>query len=220
LYHGIAAGSGASRLAALAIDSHYLPSVAVGLGLGLAQPCFGSTIALRRETLRTIGGFRVVADDLADDYLLGQAIRRQGLAVAVTPFTIGHVCGERSFQDLLRQEIRWVRTIRQIDAGGHAGSVLTHPLPLAVLAFSVEPSLLGAALILAAVGLRAALCLAVQHTFGLKRSRLRLVPLRDLLSFGVFLASFGGRAVSWRGHRYDVTSAGVLLAKDEALNPR
>jgi hypothetical protein len=28
------------------------------------------------------------------------------------------------------------------------------------------------------------------------------VPVRDLLSFTVFAASFLGRDVSWRGHRY------------------
>jgi hypothetical protein len=37
--------------------------------------------------------------------------------------------------------------------------------------------------------------------------------LRDLLSFGIFVASFFGRGVSWRGHSYDVTPAGVLTAK-------
>ena len=40
-----------ARLAAMAIDYHFLPNVLVGLALGLARPCFGSTIALRRETL-------------------------------------------------------------------------------------------------------------------------------------------------------------------------
>ncbi|NNM71818.1 bacteriohopanetetrol glucosamine biosynthesis glycosyltransferase HpnI [Enterovirga aerilata] len=213
LYHGVPCGTLPSRLSALAIDSHFLPSVAVGLGLGLASPCMGSTIALRHETLEAIGGFRSLADDLADDYRLGAAVRRLGLAVAVTPFTIGHACNETSFADLARQELRWVRTIRQIDPFGHAGSVVSHPFPLAVLAFCIAPGAFAAGFAAAALALRIALCLAVRQAFGVKAGGYGLAPLRDLLSFGIFVASFFGRDVSWRGHSYDVTPAGVLMAK-------
>jgi ceramide glucosyltransferase len=212
-YHGIARGGLWSRLSALAIETHFLPGVAVGLGLGLANPCLGSTIALRRETLDAIGGFRPLADELADDYLLGRAVRRQGLAVAVASFTVGHICAEASFRDLVRQELRWVRTIRQLDPAGHAGSVVSHPLPLAILAFVLTPGMLAAGLIASAILLRIGLSLAVKRAFGLKAQAYGLAPLRDLLSFCIFVASFFGRGVSWRGHEYDVTPAGVLSAK-------
>ncbi len=213
LYHGVPRGNVWSRLSALAIVSHFLPSVAVGIGLGLATPCFGSTIALRRDTLAEIGGFRSFVDDLADDYLLGAAVRRLGLAVAVTHFTIGHACTERSFVDLLRQELRWVRTIRQLDPVGHAGSLVSHPLPLAVLAFCLSPGAVAACVVVAAILLRIGLCLAVKQAFGLRGQVYGLTPLRDFLSFGIFAASFFGRGVSWRGHSYDVTPGGVLTAK-------
>jgi len=213
LYHGVPLGSVWSRLSALGIDSHFLPSVAVGIGLGLAKPCFGSTIALRRDTLNAIGSFHALADDLADDYLLGAAVRDLGLRVAVTSFTIGHACNERSVGDLLRQELRWVRTIRQLDAVGHAGSVVSHPLPLALFAFCLNPGPAAASAVAAAILLRMALCLAVKQAFGLRGQVYGLSPVRDLLSFGIFVASFFGRGVSWRGHSYDVTPAGVLTAK-------
>lgn len=212
-YHGLPRGTLWSRLSAMAIDTHFLPSVAVGLGLGLAKPCMGSTIALRRETLDAIGGFRPLADELADDYLLGAAVRRLGQDVAVAPFTVGHACNESSFRELARQELRWVRTIRQIDPAGHAGSLVSHPLPLALLALCLAPGLPAAAAATAAVALRFALCLAVRQAFGVKGPVYGLAPLRDLLSFGIFVASFFGRGVSWRGHSYDVTSTGVLTAK-------
>ncbi len=215
------AGSGSpARLAALGIDSHFLPAVAVGSGLGLAKPCFGSTIALRTETLRAIGGFGALANDLADDYVLGEKVRGLGLTVALSAFTVGHSCPEGSLRDLLRQELRWARTVRQIDPAGHAGSVIAHPLPLAVLAWLAEPGAVPILAALAAVAARTGLCLAVERVFGLRPHPYRLVPARDLLSFGIFLASFVGRGVIWRGHRYDVDAAGVMTSKDEALNPR
>ena len=80
LYRGAAATGFWSRLAAAQIDYHFLPSVLVGLKLGLAAPCFGSTMALRRSTLAAIGGLEAVADRLADDYAIGDLVRRQGLA--------------------------------------------------------------------------------------------------------------------------------------------
>ncbi|HEY0571582.1 MAG TPA: bacteriohopanetetrol glucosamine biosynthesis glycosyltransferase HpnI [Enterovirga sp.] len=215
LYHGIPLGGVWSRLSALSIDTHFLPSIAVGLGLGLAKPCFGSTIALTTATLEEIGGFRAVADDLADDYELGAAVRRLGLDVVVPPFAIGHVCAELSFGDLFRQELRWIRTIRQIEPAGHAGSILAHPLPLALLALCLAPGALTLASCGVAILARMALCLAVERSFGLRRHSYWLVPARDLLSFAVFVASFFGRDVSWRGHSYGVTPRGVLIPKAE-----
>ena len=79
LYHGIGATAPWARLAALGINAHFLPNVVVGLGLGLAHPCFGSTIAFERKTLAEIGGFVGVADCLADDYAIGAALRARGL---------------------------------------------------------------------------------------------------------------------------------------------
>jgi ceramide glucosyltransferase len=216
LYHGRATGSVWSRLSALWIDTHFLPGVAVGTGLGLAKPCFGSTIALRRETLHALGGFRRVADDLADDHALGAAVRELGLRVAIPSFTVGHACPERSFRELARQELRWQRTIRQIEPAGHLGSALSHPFAFACLGLLLEPGIPAFGIAAGAVGLRYALCLAVERSFGLEAHPYRLIPLRDLLSFGLFVASFLGRGVSWRGHRYDVAPGGALIPKVES----
>ena len=57
LYYGVPVAGMWSSLSALAINAHFLPGVVFGLALGLARPCFGSTLALRRETLGEIGGF-------------------------------------------------------------------------------------------------------------------------------------------------------------------
>src|SRR5205085_1794013 len=50
LYYGIGVAGFWAELAALAINAHFLPGVIVGLALGRAHPCFGSTIALKRES--------------------------------------------------------------------------------------------------------------------------------------------------------------------------
>ena len=78
LYYGELAGPVWSRFAALCINTHFLPNVMVGTALGLAKPCFGSTIAVKREVLERIGGFEAFADQLADDYAIGAAVRKAG----------------------------------------------------------------------------------------------------------------------------------------------
>ncbi len=87
----------------------------------LAKPCFGSTIALRRDTLAHIGGFDAFANTLADDYAMGDAIRRLGLKVEIAPFTVGHTFSEVSFADLWAHELRWARTIRPRRSCGLCG---------------------------------------------------------------------------------------------------
>jgi ceramide glucosyltransferase len=206
LYHGVAASGRWSQLGALFINAHFLPSVVLGLASGLAQPCFGSTIALKRSTLDAIGGFAAFADRLDDDYAIGAAVRERGEVVAIPPFTVAHLCSEASLTELWRHELRWARTIRNIAPLGHAGSILMHPLAWAVGALALSPwsGLLipaGTATV-AAILCRVMLLCSVARGFGLPPQSYWLVPIRDLLSFTVFVASFLGRDVSWKGHRY------------------
>jgi ceramide glucosyltransferase len=206
LYHGVTAGGPWSQLGALFINAHFLPSVVLGLASGLAQPCFGSTIALKRSTLDAIGGFAAFADRLDDDYAIGAAVRERGDVVAIPPFTVAHLCSEPSLRELWRHELRWARTIRNIAPLGHAGSVVMHPLAwaLTALVLSAWSGLLipAAVATVAAILCRAMLLRSAARGFGLPPQPYWLVPVRDLLSSVVFVASLFGRDVSWKGHRY------------------
>ena len=206
LYPGLAQSGPWSQLGALFINAHFLPSVVLGLASGLAQPCFGSTIALKRTTLDAIGGLAAFADRLDDDYAIGAAVRARGEVVAIPPFAVAHLCSEPSLRELWRHELRWARTIRNIAPLGHAGSVVMHPLAWAVIALALTPwsglLLPAIAASVAAILCRVMLLNGVARGFGLPPQAYWLVPVRDLLSFAVFVASFLGRDVSWRGHRH------------------
>ncbi len=200
-----------SHLNAMTINYQFLPNAILGKTIGMADPCFGSTIALTRETLTRIGGFESVADLLADDYEIGRAVRGLGLAISIPPMLVVHDCTEPSLGALVEHEIRWARTVRIIDPAGYAGSLITNPLPLALIA----GALLGlnwpvVVLILAILGVRIALKLRIDAATGANAGPWRLIPLRDVLSFGVFLASFFGATVGWQGRRYRGGRDGAL----------
>ncbi len=209
LYYGESAGPVWSRLAASWINTHFLPSVLVGMALGMAKPCFGSTIALKRESLERIGGFEAFADQLADDYAIGAAVRKAGFSVEIGPSAVGHVCHEESLGDLLRHQLRWARTIRSIDLPGYLGSFVSHPFGLALLgAAAGSPACLALAAL--AVGLRIGLYKAVERSFELPRQSYRVSPITDLLAFGVFVWSFFGTSVTWKRTSFTVLSDGTL----------
>lgn len=211
LYRGRAIGGFWSRLAAAAVDQHFLPSVLVGVQFGLAKPCFGSTIAIRRDTLAEIGGFEAFANTLADDYAMGDAVRRKGLKVAIAPFTIGHTFSEDSFGALLAHELRWARTIRLVDPAGYAGSIITHPLPFALAALPLSGfNAIAWAILALALACRLFVPLQVERLPGGGKSSVLLTPLRDMLSFAIFIASYVPGAVNWRGRRYSVGADGTV----------
>ena len=214
LYTGLAADGVWSRLASLAIAAHFLPSVLVGLKSGRAHPCFGSTIALRRGTLAAMGGFAAIADHLADDYAIGERVRAQGLAVAVAPVAIGHVFCERSLSDLLHHELRWARTVRMLDPAGTAGAIVTHPFPLALIGAASGS---WACLALAAVALagRYVLCRSVERRFAAEANSGWLLPLREILSFAIWIAGFFGRGVTWNDLAYSVAADGRLTLQED-----
>ena len=211
LYRGEPRAGVWSHLAAMAIDYHFLPSVLVGLALGVARPCFGSTIAIRRDTLDAIGGFKAFLTALADDNAIGEAVRALGLRVAIPRFVVVHTCVEKSARELVQHELRWARTVRSVSPLGYAGLAIAHPMPLALIgALLLGFPPVGVIIIGVSIACRLVLQGRVDHTLRVGSNRWWLGPARDLLAFGVYVASFFIGKVRWRGHRYEVRADGTL----------
>ena len=210
LYHGIGGEGLWTRMSALAINVQFLPQAIAAVSLGLAKPCCGATIALRRSTLDRIGGFGALADVLADDHAIGIAVRSAGYDLVTAPFLVGHHCFEGSLRQLVRHQMRVARTIKSIDPVAYAGTIITHPWPLSLLAMASGSSA-AITVALAVLLARITLCRCVEWRFGLPRQNYWLVPVHDLLAFGIYVGSFFGAKVYWRGADYRVTSNGTLL---------
>jgi ceramide glucosyltransferase len=190
------------------------------------QDCLGATMCLRRADLARIGGLRTLVDHLADDNVLGRRIRSLGLDVALARTVPLTTVPEARVGALFRHELRWARTIRALEPTGFAASILQYSLFWALLTIALTAGsiwsigLFGIAWVLRAVAaLGIDIALATLWDSERKKNRgpalglptedattlafscpVWLLPLRDVLSVAVMVASYAGRRVDWRGH--------------------
>jgi ceramide glucosyltransferase len=207
-----------SRFGACGLSWQFFPGAVFGVAMKLASPSMGSTVALRRDTLESIGGFAPFANVLADDYALGEAIRGLGLTMAVPKIAIAHASSEASVGALWRHELRWGATIRCILPIAYAASVIGLPLPLAALGALIHP-LPGAIVAVAAIGARLFVAVTADRKAGVRTAPLWWSPFRDVFSFAVFVASFFVRSVDWRGATLRMETDGRVSAATETPSP-
>ena len=215
LYRGVAAATLGSRLESLGISTDFCAGVLVarqlegGLRFGL-----GSTLAFRRYDLERIGGFKSIVDFLADDYELGRRIAGLGLQVVLSGVVVETHLPAYDVRGFLSHQLRWARGVRDSRAGGYVGLVSTYGLMwglFAVIAASGAAwswTLLGVTVLL-----RLAVALAVGSAVLEERRLLRrlwLLPVRDLVAVGVWVASFAGHTVTWRGDRFELRKGRLI----------
>jgi len=207
LYRGVAASTVGSQLECLGISTDFCAGVLVarqlenGLHFGL-----GSTLAFRREDLDRIGGFKTIVDFLADDYELGRRIANLGLRVALSDVVVEtHLPAYRP-SEFLQHQVRWGRGVRDARPGGYFGLVFTFGLVWALLNFfAMRASGWAWGILVSILLLRLAVALVMGKAVlqDVQTSRLLwLLPLRDLIAVGVWMASVVGKTVTWRGDRF------------------
>jgi ceramide glucosyltransferase len=206
-----------SALEALTIAADFIPSVAVANYVEGIRFALGAAMALTRQALTAIGGLAPLADFLADDYQLGFRVAQTGLQVKVLPYVVETNNPEMSFSDYLAHQLRWARTYRVCRPAGYLAYGITHAL---VYSLAI---LLGAGLAPWAWGLTAATLVlrgalagfAERHSLKgkLPLQAFALLPLKDLLSFGLWLVSFLGSRVAWGERTFRVTPEGKLVAQ-------
>lgn len=210
LYRGRPHRSLWSKLEALGIATDFQPSVLLarwiegGLRYGL-----GSTLAVSREALAAMGGLQTLVDHLADDYELGARIYAAGYGVALSCEVVESSVPDYTASSFFEHQVRWYRTVRDARPGGYVGLVFTFGLGWALLnVIASGLSLWSVWLLAMAFFLRLALAMAVAaNVLGDRHvlPNLWLLPLRDLIAMGIWVAGFAGHTIVWRGERFTVS---------------
>jgi ceramide glucosyltransferase len=203
--HGFAA-----TLSCLFINDWYFPQTLIAEVLGPIRSCLGPLTVVRRDRLDAIGGFAALADQIADDFMLGQLIARRGDRVLISRTTID-VMVHDDIASLVPHELRWARTIRATEPKGHLWSVVTHLLPIVAPLLLICPSSAGLALVLLTAAMRVFLNRLVCARLGVtKRPPLWLIFLREGACLAIWLSCYASRRVTWRGTNFTVGSGGDM----------
>lgn len=207
-YRGRARPGFWSLLGSIFVNEWFMPSAHVAALFGSRSFAFGATIALRREVLAAIGGFAAIANQLADDYRLGELTRRLGRRTVLSEVVVETCVDERSCAALVSHELRWLRTIRTVQPVGYAFSFISFGVPTAAVGCLLSG---GAGATLALLGTTVAARLMLH--FAVCRARLPVwrigaVLLNDALGFALWCWAFTARRVQWRQVRYQVARDG------------
>jgi ceramide glucosyltransferase len=223
LYRGTACPTLGSRLEALGIATDFVPGVLSarfleqGLHFGL-----GSTLAFRRRDLEAVGGFEALVDYLADDYELGKRIAATGKKVELSAASVATLLPPYTIRQFLAHQLRWSRTIRDARRCGYAGLIFTFGLPWSLLtfvaaggafwAFALFALTFAVRFVVAYVAANAVL--DDRQMFGTELiANIFLLILRDLIAPAVWVASFMGNRIYWRGDVYDLKDGRLIVVK-------
>jgi ceramide glucosyltransferase len=217
LYRGVASGSFWSTLEAVGMSVEMSAGVLVAEMLEGMKFALGPTMVVRRNCLEEAGGFRALGPYHADDFMLGNLISAGGHRVVLSTHTIEHHVLNSSFVPSVLHQIRWMKSTRFSRPKGHLGTALTFSMPYGLLAAGVAVAFhhawLGALLLLWSWASRVALGALVGSLVvaepRLWRSAL-LYPVRDLLGFCYWVASYVSNQVKWRGEVYNLLEDGFM----------
>lgn len=227
LYRGVADRGLWSKLEATGMSVEMTAGVLVADLMEGMQFMLGPTMAVRRACVREIGGFGALGPYCADDFVLGNEIAARGHKVVLSTHVIDHIVLNVGFEDSQKHQIRWMKSTRFSRPKGHFGTCLTFSVPAGLLAGAasllLHHPLVGLGLLGYSVVTRILLAIAIGAAVVEERNLPRtalLFPLRDLLGFCYWAASYTSGKIVWRNQTYRLASGGRMMPPDDAMEDK
>ncbi len=207
------AGVGERRAGSLLENLHFAGSIAPGIAAAKRllgrDVAMGKSMALRKEDLAALGGFEVVKDVLAEDYVLGLMVpARLGKRVVLARRPVQNVSRERRVAGFVARCRRWsVLQRKLVGTWLYALQALLNPVFLSALALVLAPEGASLAAFLAVSVAKALLDAAAARALrpgGFSPAQLLAAPAKDLIFGATWAAGFLEDTVDWRGTRLRV----------------
>jgi len=209
-YKSQTSGSLASNLDALGMYMDSAPAALVAKKIeGRLGFAFGWTVATSKKHLAEIGGWEAIVNHHSEDFELGKRIALCGHRVVLMAKPVYMVFSKENFSEYFRRELRWSIALKSARPSGYWGLLFTHGLPWALVGAAAS-LLIGSPLIatfylLAYLFLRAAMTWLTGR-WGLGDRELYkimwLIPVRDAISYFVWVMGFFAEKIVWRGQEY------------------
>ena len=218
VYRGKNAAGFFSGLTAIGMSIEMTAGVLVANLLEGMKFGLGPTTVVRKDALASIGGYEALKDYIAYDFAIGNLIAKAGYRVVLSGHIIDHVVNQKSFRQMWQNQLRWAQTTRYSRPRGHFGSGLIFAMPYGILGFLAAAGLgqwkLGILLLAAAVANRLAEAWLVGWMV-VRDPQIRrapwLYPLRDLLGFAIWFASYLNLRYEWRDNRFELKGTRIAI---------
>jgi ceramide glucosyltransferase len=224
LYRGVAEDGIWAKLEASGMSVEMTAGVlAANLVEGM-QFLLGPTMAVRRQAVKRMGGFAKLGPYCSDDFLLGNWVAALGYRVMLSCHVIDHIVLNLTFLTSMKHQIRWMKSTRFSRPKGHFGTGLTFSVAFGVLGLIAgildRHAMLGVDLLLYSVISRMMLALLIAGSVVQERERslvrtVVLYPLRDLMGFFFWAASYTSGTIVWRGSLYRLGEHGLMQSAEK-----
>jgi ceramide glucosyltransferase len=225
LVAGVDERSLGATLENLQLNGFIAPAICMGMMLR-ALPCVvGKSMLIRRTDLDAIGGWEVLADVLAEDYVLGRKLARRKRRAIICPHVVETVNEHWSLGRFLERHDRWLKMRWRINAAALVyelvANVTLWTLSWVMCAGPTPAVLTGAAALLAGrIGIEAFESRLLRRGRRMAWFRFALVPVRDLVLALLWAHARISRTVRWRqGTTFVLGPESALILPEAARSP-
>ncbi|HSC45749.1 MAG TPA: glycosyltransferase [Candidatus Acidoferrum sp.] len=222
LYRGKNAGGFWSGMDAIGMSVEMSAGVLTANLLEGMKFGLGPTIVTRKDSIAKIGGYQVTGEYFSNDFVTGNFIEKAGYRVALSRHVIDHVVPPMTFRRMWERQVRWAKGTRWSRPKGHFGTGLIFAMPYGLLGLVAGGAtghwFIGG--VLFAIALMNRIVETWLIGWGVVRDRrarneVWLYPLRDLLGFAVWCASYLSKRAVWRDHRYQLLRGGRIVLREQ-----
>ena len=217
-YKATTAGRWYEKLCLLSFNADFVPGVIFAYVTGAAKFCLGSSVAVRREDLASIGGFEGLSEYLAEDYEMGRRLLDNGKRMVLVPYWVEILMDVKGAAQWWNYQVLWDQKTRAADPVGFFSTVVTRSVPFAVLLAAYRLAdwpgiaILGLAVLLRMAGAAAILKWEIKDIEGLRA--LWLLPVRDVAALASWAVALTKRTVVWRNACLTLRRDGRLARRE------